>query len=116
LGSKVNVDSYHCQVLCGLVAADVARQAWLAQAGALPMLQRLTLGQAAARQRAVEAADSGGVGGSDSGDDALESENEKEAAAPMSLGLRKQVRPQEQKSSAVLWSQTWGRCPFPQDT
>ncbi len=103
-------------MLCGLVAADVARQAWLAQAGALPMLQRLTLGQAAARQRAVEAADSGGVGGSDSGDDALESENEKEAAAPMSLGLRKQVRPQEQKSSAVLWSQTWGRCPFPQDT
>lgn len=81
------------QVLCGLVAADVARQAWLAQAGALPMLERLTLGQAAARQAAAEAAASrtdgrGGdgkdIGGGGDGDGST-------AMAPMSLSLRKQV-------------------------
>jgi hypothetical protein len=38
------------QMLCMLVAADTRRQAWLAHAGAVPMLHRLTLGQAAHRQ------------------------------------------------------------------
>lgn len=41
-------------MLCTLVAADVQRQAWLHQAGALPMLYRLTLAQAAHRQGVVD--------------------------------------------------------------
>lgn len=49
-------------MLCTLVAADVQRQAWLHQAGALPMLYRLTLAQAAHRQGVVDHPSDEGTG------------------------------------------------------
>lgn len=78
------------QVLCSLVSADVARQAWLAQAGALPMLQRLTLAQAAARQRS---SDPGSEAFSATPDGRGAAAEDDEAVVPgsLSLNLQKQV-------------------------
>ena len=72
-----------------MVSADVERQAWLFQAGALRMLHRLTLARAAQRQRSSGAGSSSGTGGT--------AENVKtdaaatEAAETVSPGLQKQV-------------------------
>jgi uncharacterized membrane protein YgcG len=84
------------QVLCNMVSADVERQAWLFQAGALRMLHRLTLARAAQRQRS-----SSGGGGSSSGSgsssggiaEGADTDGAAVAEAPetVSPGLQKQV-------------------------
>lgn len=80
----------YLQVLCSLVSADVSRQAWLAQSGALPMLQRLTLAQAAERRRGSGADTNGGSIAE--GDEVAVADA---AADAMSLGLRKQASVQQ---------------------
>ena len=90
-----------------MVSADVERQAWLHQAGALRMLHRLTLARAAQRRRAssnmsgVSSNSSGGIdatgislgdnGSQGDGSSAEGADADAAAAEAVSPGLRQQV-------------------------
>lgn len=89
------------QVLCNMVSADVERQAWLFQAGALRMLHRLTLARAAQRQRSSS-------GGGTADHEAIATEGgDTEASESVSPGLRKEVQYEQEDA---VWSDLKCRC------